>query len=114
MTLDCEIVLFLLQSVFKIIPFLYRNLKGAEGNFVKVNLKTKSHVKGFALRGVALRKQVGVVHTCARSVPERLIARVSQKSEIPTFSYLTVNTNEYTVTNLCDLCVFSCTCRSSS
>uniref|UniRef100_A0A3Q2DW61 DNA 3'-5' helicase n=1 Tax=Cyprinodon variegatus TaxID=28743 RepID=A0A3Q2DW61_CYPVA len=32
--------------------------KGAEGNFVKINLKTKSHVKGYALRGVALRKQL--------------------------------------------------------
>ncbi|XP_039978354.1 ATP-dependent DNA helicase Q4 isoform X2 [Xiphias gladius] len=30
----------------------------AEGNFVKINLKKKSHVKGYALRGVALRKQL--------------------------------------------------------
>ncbi|XP_030596861.1 ATP-dependent DNA helicase Q4 isoform X2 [Archocentrus centrarchus] len=35
-----------------------RVTKGAEGNFVKINLKTKSHVKGYALRGVALRKQL--------------------------------------------------------
>lgn len=41
---------------------------------MKVNLKTKSHVKGYALRGVGLRKQVGVVRACARSVPERPIA----------------------------------------
>ncbi|KAF7210978.1 transcript variant X2 [Nothobranchius furzeri] len=34
--------------------------KGAEGNFVKINLKKKSHVKGYALRGMALRKQLYV------------------------------------------------------
>ncbi|XP_023265625.1 ATP-dependent DNA helicase Q4 isoform X1 [Seriola lalandi dorsalis] len=34
------------------------SMKGAEGNFVKINLKKKSHVKGYALRGVALRKQL--------------------------------------------------------
>ncbi|XP_028317453.1 ATP-dependent DNA helicase Q4 isoform X2 [Gouania willdenowi] len=32
--------------------------KGAEGNFVKINLKKKSHVKGYALRGIALRRQL--------------------------------------------------------
>ncbi|KAM9386011.1 ATP-dependent DNA helicase Q4 [Pholidichthys leucotaenia] len=32
--------------------------KGAEGNFVKINLKKKSHVKGYALKGVALRRQL--------------------------------------------------------
>ncbi|XP_072226828.1 ATP-dependent DNA helicase Q4 [Leuresthes tenuis] len=31
---------------------------GAEGNFVKINLRTKSHVKGYALRGIGLRKQL--------------------------------------------------------
>lgn len=36
-------------------------MKGADGNYVKINLKKKSHVKGYALRGVALRKQVCVV-----------------------------------------------------
>uniref|UniRef100_A0A3P8S7E1 DNA 3'-5' helicase n=1 Tax=Amphiprion percula TaxID=161767 RepID=A0A3P8S7E1_AMPPE len=35
-----------------------RAAKGAEGNFVKINLKKKSHVKGYALRGVGLRKQL--------------------------------------------------------
>lgn len=35
-----------------------RVAKGAEGNFVKINLKKKSHVKGYALRGIALRRQV--------------------------------------------------------
>ncbi|XP_008299478.1 ATP-dependent DNA helicase Q4 [Stegastes partitus] len=35
-----------------------RVAKGAEGNFVKINLKKKSHVKGYALRGVGLRKQL--------------------------------------------------------
>ncbi|XP_047460205.1 ATP-dependent DNA helicase Q4 isoform X2 [Mugil cephalus] len=35
-----------------------RVMKGAEGNFVKINLKKKSHVKGYALRGMALRKQL--------------------------------------------------------
>lgn len=28
---------------------------------MKINLKKKSHVKGYALRGMALRKQVGYV-----------------------------------------------------
>ncbi|XP_035284076.1 ATP-dependent DNA helicase Q4 [Anguilla anguilla] len=32
--------------------------KNSAGNFVKINLKKKSHVKGFALRGAALRKQM--------------------------------------------------------
>ncbi len=39
-------------------------MKGAEGNFVKINLKKKSHVKGYALRGVGLRKQVSCVCVC--------------------------------------------------
>ncbi|XP_028820256.1 ATP-dependent DNA helicase Q4 isoform X2 [Denticeps clupeoides] len=34
--------------------------KNTDGNFVKINLKKKSHVKGFALRGAALRKQMYV------------------------------------------------------
>ncbi|XP_055013527.1 ATP-dependent DNA helicase Q4 [Boleophthalmus pectinirostris] len=34
-----------------------RNMK-TEGNFVKINLKKKSHVKGYALRGMALRRQM--------------------------------------------------------
>nr|XP_020453109.1 ATP-dependent DNA helicase Q4 [Monopterus albus] len=37
-----------------------RSKKGAEGNFVKINLKKRSHVKGYALRGVALRKQLSM------------------------------------------------------
>uniref|UniRef100_A0A3Q3A9Z9 DNA 3'-5' helicase n=1 Tax=Kryptolebias marmoratus TaxID=37003 RepID=A0A3Q3A9Z9_KRYMA len=36
----------------------FNRVKGAEGNFVKINLKKKSHVKGYALRGMALRKQL--------------------------------------------------------
>ncbi|XP_034401343.1 ATP-dependent DNA helicase Q4 [Cyclopterus lumpus] len=32
--------------------------KGLEGNFVKINLKKKSHVKGYAVRGAGLRKQM--------------------------------------------------------
>ncbi|XP_051527605.1 ATP-dependent DNA helicase Q4 isoform X2 [Myxocyprinus asiaticus] len=35
-----------------------RSTKNADGNFVKINLKKKSHVKGFALRGAAMRKQM--------------------------------------------------------
>ncbi|KAL2080063.1 hypothetical protein ACEWY4_023856 [Coilia grayii] len=35
-----------------------RGIKNTDGNFVKINLKKKSHVKGFALRGAALRKQM--------------------------------------------------------
>ncbi|KAK7898937.1 hypothetical protein WMY93_019790 [Mugilogobius chulae] len=34
-----------------------KNMK-TEGNFVKINLKKKSHVKGYALRGMALRRQI--------------------------------------------------------
>ncbi|XP_015258189.1 PREDICTED: ATP-dependent DNA helicase Q4 isoform X2 [Cyprinodon variegatus] len=45
-------------KTFKTQPVKARGTKGAEGNFVKINLKTKSHVKGYALRGVALRKQL--------------------------------------------------------
>uniref|UniRef100_A0A8C9VIJ7 DNA 3'-5' helicase n=1 Tax=Scleropages formosus TaxID=113540 RepID=A0A8C9VIJ7_SCLFO len=37
-----------------------RGMKNIDGNFVKINLKKKSHVKGFALRGAALRKQMYV------------------------------------------------------
>uniref|UniRef100_A0AAY4E411 DNA 3'-5' helicase n=1 Tax=Denticeps clupeoides TaxID=299321 RepID=A0AAY4E411_9TELE len=39
---------------------LTRAPKNTDGNFVKINLKKKSHVKGFALRGAALRKQMYV------------------------------------------------------
>ncbi|XP_053190225.1 ATP-dependent DNA helicase Q4 [Scomber japonicus] len=39
-------------------PARARSTKGAEGNFVKINLKKKSHVKGYALRGAGLRKQL--------------------------------------------------------
>uniref|UniRef100_A0A673KP50 DNA 3'-5' helicase n=1 Tax=Sinocyclocheilus rhinocerous TaxID=307959 RepID=A0A673KP50_9TELE len=35
-----------------------RPTKNTDGNFVKINLKKKSHVKGFALRGAVLRKQI--------------------------------------------------------
>ncbi|XP_063041795.1 ATP-dependent DNA helicase Q4 [Engraulis encrasicolus] len=35
-----------------------RGIKNSDSNFVKINLKKKSHVKGFALRGAALRKQM--------------------------------------------------------
>ncbi|MEQ2267640.1 hypothetical protein XENORESO_008555, partial [Xenotaenia resolanae] len=42
---------------YKTLPVKVRATKGAEGNFVKINLKKKSHVKGYALRGLALRKQ---------------------------------------------------------
>lgn len=41
----------------------YRNNRSAEGNFVKINLKKKSHVKGYALRGAGLRKQVTLTDT---------------------------------------------------
>ncbi|XP_056877247.1 ATP-dependent DNA helicase Q4 isoform X2 [Takifugu flavidus] len=40
------------------LPVRARNPNGPEGNFVKINLKKKSHVKGYALRGVGLRKQL--------------------------------------------------------
>ncbi|XP_077446236.1 ATP-dependent DNA helicase Q4 isoform X4 [Stigmatopora argus] len=41
-------------------PVRARGSKAAEGNFVKINLKKKSHVKGYALRGMALRKQLSM------------------------------------------------------
>ncbi|XP_042362656.1 ATP-dependent DNA helicase Q4 [Plectropomus leopardus] len=39
-------------------PVRAKGVKSAEGNFVKINLKKKSHVKGYALRGAGLRKQM--------------------------------------------------------
>ncbi|KAM4550259.1 ATP-dependent DNA helicase Q4 [Fundulus diaphanus] len=39
-------------------PVRARGAKHVEGNFVKINLKKKSHVKGYALRGLGLRKQL--------------------------------------------------------
>ncbi|XP_078124064.1 ATP-dependent DNA helicase Q4 [Sander vitreus] len=39
-------------------PVRARGMKATEGNFVKINLKKKSHVKGYALRGAGLRKQM--------------------------------------------------------
>uniref|UniRef100_A0A7N8WVA5 DNA 3'-5' helicase n=1 Tax=Mastacembelus armatus TaxID=205130 RepID=A0A7N8WVA5_9TELE len=45
-------------SLCKFLLSFDRAMKGAEGNFVKINLKKKSHVKGYALRGIALRKQL--------------------------------------------------------
>ncbi|XP_032391324.1 ATP-dependent DNA helicase Q4 isoform X2 [Etheostoma spectabile] len=39
-------------------PVRARGKKATEGNFVKINLKKKSHVKGYALRGAGLRKQL--------------------------------------------------------
>ena len=38
--------------------YFSRVSKVTEGNFIKINLKKKSHVKGYALRGAGLRKQV--------------------------------------------------------
>ncbi|XP_076157916.1 ATP-dependent DNA helicase Q4 [Alosa pseudoharengus] len=35
-----------------------RGTKNTDANFVKINLKKKSHVKGYALRGAGLRKQM--------------------------------------------------------
>ncbi|MGH0159549.1 UNVERIFIED_CONTAM: hypothetical protein FKN15_037747 [Acipenser sinensis] len=37
-----------------------RTAPKSDGNFVKINLKRKSHVKGYALKGAALRKQMYV------------------------------------------------------
>ncbi|XP_034748454.1 ATP-dependent DNA helicase Q4 [Etheostoma cragini] len=39
-------------------PVRARGKQATEGNFVKINLKKKSHVKGYALRGAGLRKQL--------------------------------------------------------
>ncbi|XP_040909292.1 ATP-dependent DNA helicase Q4 isoform X2 [Toxotes jaculatrix] len=49
---------FVSKRMYHSQPVRARSMKGAEGNFVKINLKKKSHVKGYALRGVALRKQL--------------------------------------------------------
>lgn len=60
-------------------------MKGAEGNFVKINLKKKSHVKGYALRGAGLRKQVHFVYVCVcecmQDYPHCICVPLSQKSE---------------------------------
>lgn len=53
------------SSVFSLVAVMSppsRAPKNSDGNFVKINLKKKSHVKGFALRGAALRKQVSRGH----------------------------------------------------
>lgn len=73
---------------------LNRNSKGSEGNFVKINLKKKSHVKGYALRGVGLRKQVS---RCERQRDPRMDGGTGRQS-FHAFSFL----------------FFSYTCRSSS
>ncbi|XP_071356791.1 ATP-dependent DNA helicase Q4 isoform X3 [Trachinotus anak] len=49
---------FVSKRMYHTQPVRARSMKGAEGNFVKINLKKKSHVKGYALRGMALRKQL--------------------------------------------------------
>uniref|UniRef100_A0A3Q1IGJ1 DNA 3'-5' helicase n=1 Tax=Anabas testudineus TaxID=64144 RepID=A0A3Q1IGJ1_ANATE len=49
---------FITRRMYHTQPIRARNMKGADGNYVKINLKKKSHVKGYALRGVALRKQL--------------------------------------------------------
>ncbi|XP_023200237.1 ATP-dependent DNA helicase Q4 isoform X1 [Xiphophorus maculatus] len=49
---------FRTNRVYQRQPVRTRGTKGVEGNFVKINLKKKSHVKGYALRGVGLRKQL--------------------------------------------------------
>ncbi|XP_028253374.1 ATP-dependent DNA helicase Q4 [Parambassis ranga] len=49
---------FKLTKIYRSQSVRGRVTKGAEGNFVKINLKKKSHVKGYALRGMALRKQL--------------------------------------------------------
>ncbi|XP_054910029.1 ATP-dependent DNA helicase Q4 isoform X2 [Poeciliopsis prolifica] len=49
---------FRTNRVYQRQPVRTSATKGAEGNFVKINLKKKSHVKGYALRGVGLRKQL--------------------------------------------------------
>ncbi|XP_010789781.1 ATP-dependent DNA helicase Q4 [Notothenia coriiceps] len=46
------------RKAYKTQPAKVKGMKGAEGNFVKINLKKKSHVKGYALRGAGLRKQI--------------------------------------------------------
>ncbi|KAJ8273375.1 hypothetical protein GJAV_G00100890 [Gymnothorax javanicus] len=50
---DIKVASARLKSAVKV-----RAPKNSDGNFVKINLKKKSHVKGFALRGAALRKQM--------------------------------------------------------
>ncbi|XP_033980313.1 ATP-dependent DNA helicase Q4 isoform X3 [Trematomus bernacchii] len=46
------------RRAYKTQPAKVKGMQGAEGNFVKINLKKKSHVKGYALRGAGLRKQI--------------------------------------------------------
>ncbi|XP_062266608.1 ATP-dependent DNA helicase Q4 [Platichthys flesus] len=49
---------FLTKRMCQSQPVKPKGVKGGEGNFVKINLKKKSHVKGYALRGLGLRKQM--------------------------------------------------------
>lgn len=75
-------------------------MKGAEGNFVKINLKKKSHVKGYALRGVGLRKQVSFVCVCVYECVQGsvLVIKVQLVGQVflcprnltHTFSYMTI------------------------
>lgn len=82
--------------------FPYRNVKCAEGNFVKINLKKKSHVKGYALRGVGLRKQVSSI-------------RVFGLLWFRWISYVPATPVFFIRVRLCKFIVlFRCTCRSSS
>nr|XP_033492417.1 ATP-dependent DNA helicase Q4 isoform X1 [Epinephelus lanceolatus] len=46
------------RRMYRMQPVKAKGMKSAEGNFVKINLKKKSHVKGYALRGAGLRKQM--------------------------------------------------------
>ncbi|KAM8840719.1 ATP-dependent DNA helicase Q4 isoform 2-T2 [Spinachia spinachia] len=46
------------RRTYRTAPVKASGKKGLEGNFVKINLKKKSHVKGYAVRGAGLRKQM--------------------------------------------------------
>ncbi|XP_077955551.1 ATP-dependent DNA helicase Q4 isoform X1 [Gasterosteus aculeatus] len=46
------------RTTYRTPPVKASGKKGLEGNFVKINLKKKSHVKGYAVRGAGLRKQM--------------------------------------------------------
>lgn len=75
-----------------------RVTKNTDGNFVKINLKKKSHVKGFALRGAALRK-----HVSGTEIKQNRFKSPSR-----------VVTHQKKWMELCLCVICRCTCRSSS
>ncbi|MGH0146840.1 UNVERIFIED_CONTAM: hypothetical protein FKN15_009418 [Acipenser sinensis] len=66
-----------------------RTAPKSDGNFVKINLKRKSHVKGYALKGAALRKQ-------SSTAPEKVLDEeeaAEEQFELPTLEEVARSTS---------------------